>query len=713
MRSSRSADWSALLTLLLSGIQFFVVTGVRPKNKPGYREELIVRQQMSSDMQKYMNLSADPCTDFFEFACGNWGAYHSLYSAQELMENRILEQLQQLLTEPLPPQHHPNGYSGQSLSNVRKVRAFYESCVAVEGNASERRRFLMKILQDNGGLRNVENSNWQHNRQWLQTLAELRRKYGLDILLGLEIDQSQQGNSISFGEPKLTIIPVEHCNAFVTHGDRVKEEIYEQVQEQVAENMQNWFAMDAGEAFRFGGDIVRFEFELCKGMRVEDIQEPMDESPRALPLYGSRSRTAQIQLNRRKNGMTLAELTNEMGNLLDFKLFVEIILENQYLGAVYLRSSEYIKHLIRTVKSNNHITLSWYIIYVALNELNQPPEEPPLHRPRQCVQVIEQLFPHVLGEMFQRHVQRDNAKHDLDAIFSDIIKAFEQQMHAEWLDERDRRAARTRLSQYRFLLPDYKNLDLSDLQFYKRQDYWSRLETVLKYRSDQQFEKLRESDNDQDLNDLLDAFEVRTSLASHKQAVLVGWGLLQSPYYHYHYPKALKYALLGQRLASSLVQAFVDNGWNQWNELTMDGYRNVSECHRAQYSNYLYNEPREFRSVTRLREIIAESSGLNIAFKAYLEWLEQQDYSLGPLLEKETLPQLNFSNTQLFFIYFAQSQCWAKDNQEAILDSMPLMQHTPERWNVNGPLSNSVEFGREFGCALGTPMNNGDKCLVY
>ncbi|KAH8292057.1 hypothetical protein KR054_004167, partial [Drosophila jambulina] len=681
-----------------------------------YRDEQTVRQRMSMDMHKYINLSADPCTDFFEFACGNWGGYHSPPTAQELMENRISEQLQQLLTEPLPPQHHPNGYSGQSLANVRKVQAFYDSCVAVEGNATERSHFLKKILQDNGGLRNVENSNWQHNRQWLQTLAELRRKYGLDILIGLEIDQNLQqskGNGIFFGEPKLTIIPKEHCNAFVTHGDRVKEEIYEKVQEQVAENMQDWFAMETGEAWRFGGDIVRFEFELCKGMRVEDIQEPEDESPRVLPLYRARSRTAQRQLNRRKGGMTLTELTSEMGNLLDFKLFVELILENQYLGAVHLRSPEYVKRLIRTVKSNNHITLSWYIIYVALNELNQPPEEPPSQRARQCVHVIQRLFPQVLGEMFQRQVRRDNAKHDLDAIFSDVIKAFEQLMHAEWLDETDRRTARSRLSQYRLLFPDYKNLDLSDLQFHKRQDYWSRLEIVLKYRSDQEFESLRESYNGQDLDDSLDAFEVRTALDPHQQAVLVGWGLLQSPYYNYYYPKALKYALLGQRLASTLVLAFLDDEWNQWNELTMAGYRNETECQRAQYGSYLYNQPGEFRSATRLKEIIAAGSGLNIAFKAYLEWLEQQDYRLGPLLEKETLPQLNFSNTQLFFLYFAQSQCWAKDNQEAILDSMPLMRHTPERWDVNGPLSNSAEFGREFGCALGTPMNSGDKCLVY
>lgn len=701
------------------------------------REGRKVRNAMSRDMLKYMNLSADPCADFYDYACGNWPQYHNrqlregqMVTAQQLVESRIVDQLQELLKLPLPPHHHPNELSPISAANVRKVCSFYDSCIAIEANAEERSRFLMKILREHGGLRNVPNSNWQQRYDWLQMLAALRRDYGLDILIGLSIDlnlHQMRGNSIYLGEPKLTIMPPEHCSALVTRQANVRDEVYEQIQQQVANNFNQWFGMEQGEALRFGGDIVRFEFELCKRMREQPQNEP---PPPQAPVFAGRSRIGQERLRQQSPSsntmyprMTLNELTNKMGGegSINFGLFVQSILESAYEEHVYLRSPAYLEHLVRLIKANNRYTISGYILYLAMLELNQPPEEQAMLRPKQCVHVVQRLFPQVLGDMYQRHVQRDQAQHDMEEIFSDVVKAFEQQLRVEWLDENDRRAARTRLSQYSTKFPDYQGIDLAGLHFQKNENYWQKLETTLRYNAREKLNALRGNDFGQrDGDATLDAFEVRAALLPRQQAVLVGWGLLQEPYYSHHYPKALKYALVGQRLASALLQAFDDEGWNKnpqatapWNELTMSGYRNASECQRAQYSNYLFDQPDEFQNATRLREVIAEIGALNVAFNAYLSWLELLDPKMMPLLLHETLTDLNFTNTQLFFLYFAQSRCWAKPGEEPAPLGMPMQQHTPQRWDVNGPLSNSEEFAREFGCPLGSPMNSGNKCLIF
>ncbi|KAH8359835.1 hypothetical protein KR093_009080, partial [Drosophila rubida] len=706
-------------------------------NNAESREEQRVRQVMAREMGKFMDLSLDPCVDFYNYACGNWAQYHTrqlrdgeLGTAQQLVEAGIVEKLQELLKLPLTPQHHPNEYSSASVANVRKVVSFYDACVAVEANARERHQFMLKVLQKHGGLRNVQNSNYQPNYHWLQMLSELRRNYGLDILIGLSVDlnlEQMRGNSIYLGEPRLTIIPPEHCNTLGVQEAEEHSEIYDVLQQQVASNLHDWFDMEQAEAERFAGDIVRFEFELCKRMHEREHLPPVDQQPpdQQPPVYAARSRTGQDRLRQHNDApyprRSLAEVDSQVGGgALSFKRFVESIVEGGHVDYVYLRSQSYLSHLVRTVKANNHFTISGYILYVALLELNQPPEEQAMQRPQQCVRVMQRLFPQVLGDMFQHHVRQNDAQNDIEQIFDDVIKAFEQQLKVEWMTENDRRAARTRLVQYHTQFPDYQGVDLSQLRFQKDDDYWRRLEITLRYNALEQLNSLRGNDFSQPDEGGLDAFEVRAALVPRKHEILVGWGLLQSPYYSYYYPKALKYALLGQRLASALLLAFDDDGWNKypqatspWSDETMAGYRNVSECQRAQYSNYLTDEPSEFRNATRLRQIIAESSALNVAFNAYLSWLEQLDPKLKNLLSRETLPELNFTNTQLFFIYFAQTRCWAKLGEEPPPRGLPLMLHTPERWDVNGPLSNSEEFGREFGCPLGSLMNSGNKCLVY
>ncbi|XP_017846710.1 endothelin-converting enzyme 2 [Drosophila busckii] len=695
-----------------------------------------VRSSISRDMLKYMNLSADPCEDFYEYACGNWAQHHlrqlrgAYGSAQTLMEERITEQLQKMLTTPLTALQTREQSNDYAL-NVRKVRSFYESCVQIEANAAERAAYLRQVLRKHGGLRIVENSNWQTDNHWLQMLAALRRNYGLDILVGFDVQlnlQQLRGNSIYLGEPKLTIIPKEQCNAqAATRDANVRNgEFYTQQQQQVADNMMAWFDIESGEAARFAGDIIRFEFELCKRMGVEEEQQQDEQqtTSRGSRMGQQRLRQQQPTLYPR---VTLVELTAKMNRTLDFKLYVESILEYQHLEYVYLTSTRYLLELARLVRANNRYTLSGYILYLALRELDQPPLAAPLYRPRQCVQQLQRLLPQVLGDMYQRQMQRDASQDDMDQIFIDVVKAFDQQLKAPWLSDMDQRAARQKLAQYHTQFPDYQSVDLSNLKFQNQDDYWHKLDTVLAFNARQQLEQLRGNSiaATDAAADTLAAFEVRAALGS-QHALLVGWGLLQAPFYNYYYPKALKYALLAQRLAAALILAFDNEGWNRnpqttspWSEFTLAGWRNASECQRAAYSNYLSNNPDDFNNATRLREVIAESSALTVAFNAYLAWLELTDHKTMQQLVKETLPELNFTNTQLFFIYFAQTRCWAQpeaaEQQQLpeLASAMPLLKHTPERWNVNGPLSNTPELGREFNCALGSAMNSGDKCVVY
>lgn len=218
------------------------------------------------------------------------------------------------------------------------------------------------------------------------------------------------------------------------------------------------------------------------------------------------------------------------------------------------------------------------------------------------------------------------------------------------------------------------------------------------------------------IQNVVEAFA--TYISSNERTLQYGWGLLQPPFYSYNYPKSLKYSALGYAIARELLLHHVDEqiwevGKHSGFSQHVDDFKANRECFRAQVSSYLFNTPEVYRNGTQLREIMADTSALSVAFLAYNNWLEKQD-AQNPELKFETLPNMNFTNTQLFFVNFAQSRCadrYAMEPTEPS-ESFPMDLHTLERWHVNGPLSNEEEFGLDFSCDLGAEMNSADKCSI-
>ena len=134
----------------------------------------------------------------------------------------------------------------------------------------------------------------------------------------------------------------------------------------------------------------------------------------------------------------------------------------------------------------------------------------------------------------------------------------------------------------------------------------------------------------------------------------------------------------------------------------MDAFNNASNCLRNQYSTYSIKEIFIDGNFT-LGENIADDGALRIAEMAFEYLLSNASWT-----DQDSLPSLeHFTQQKLFYLGLAMLWCEVKD------DFNEKDTHAPNRFRVNGPLSNSDKFAQIWGCKLGSAMNPKDKCHMW
>lgn len=94
-----------------------------------------------------------------------------------------------------------------------------------------------------------------------------------------------------------------------------------------------------------------------------------------------------------------------------------------------------------------------------------------------------------------------------------------------------------------------------------------------------------------------------------------------------------------------------------------------------------------------------------MSYKAYQNWVKENK-------EEQTLPDLDFTPYQLFWMAAAQTWC-SKTRPETLKLRITTDTHSPPIFRVNGVVSNTVEFLNDFKCSESSAMNRKNKCKVW
>ncbi|XP_073892292.1 kell blood group glycoprotein isoform X11 [Macaca fascicularis] len=196
-------------------------------------------------------------------------------------------------------------------------------------------------------------------------------------------------------------------------------------------------------------------------------------------------------------------------------------------------------------------------------------------------------------------------------------------------------------------------------------------------------------------------WEVNAYYSISDHVVVFPAGLLQPPFFHPGYPRAVNFGAAGSIMAHELLHIFY--------QLLLPGGCPACDTHALQeallclkrhYAAFPLPSGTSFNDSLTFLENAADVGGLAIALQAYSKRLLWHH-------GETVLPRLDLSPQQIFFRSYAQVMCREPSPQESY-DT-----HSPPHLRVHGPLSSTPAFARYFRCARGTLLSPSSRCQLW
>ncbi len=190
-------------------------------------------------------------------------------------------------------------------------------------------------------------------------------------------------------------------------------------------------------------------------------------------------------------------------------------------------------------------------------------------------------------------------------------------------------------------------------------------------------------------------------------------GILQPPFYDFKADDALNFGGMGAVIGHELTHGFDDQGAlfdpegnlkNWWTEADTKAFKDRTQCIVDEYDQFIAVDDLHVRGKLTLGENTADNGGLRIAYMALMKSIADS----GKQPEKIDC----YTPEQRFFIGWGQIWCQNQTDQVArmlALNNEP----SPGNYRANGVVQNMPEFQKAWGCKAGQPMVKANACHVW
>ncbi|KFU94964.1 Neprilysin [Chaetura pelagica] len=678
-----------------------------------------------------MDSTAEPCNDFYQYACGGWLKRNvipetsSRYSNFDILRDELEVVLKDVLDTP----------SSNDITAVQKAKTLYRSCInetAIDGRGGQPLISLLPNVSDWP----VATANWDssYGAAWTAetAIAQLNSRYGKKVLINFFVgtdDKNSTAHIIHIDQPGLglpsrdyyecTGAYKEACSAYVDFMISVAKLILQERnipvnESRISEEMKR---------------VMDLEKEIANATtKSEDRNDP-------LLLY---------------NKMTLAQLQNNFSLEIDHKVFNWSKFINDIMATVQINidNTEHVvvydpEYLIKLKSILNKYTprdlqnyMIWRFIMDLVNSLSRNYKDTrnafrkALYGTtsetavwRRCANYVNGNMENAVGRLYVEEAFAGDSKHVVEEMIADIREVFINTLdELTWMDaetkkkaEQKATAIRERIGYPDEIVTDDKKLnsEYQELNF-KEEEYFENIIQNLVFTQKKRLKKLREKVDKEEW--ISGAAVVNAFYSASRNQIVFPAGILQPPFFSASQPKSLNYGGIGMVIGHEITHGFDDNGRNfnengdlidWWTEESARNFKELSQCMVYQYGNFSWDLAggQHLSGINTLGENIADNGGIRQAYKAYENFVKKHG-------KEKLLPGLEMNHKQLFFLNFAQVWCGTYRPEYAV-NSIKTDVHSPGKFRVIGSLQNSPEFSEAFSCTNTNFMDPAKKCRVW
>ncbi|KFQ95991.1 Neprilysin [Nipponia nippon] len=678
-----------------------------------------------------MDTTAEPCNDFYQYACGGWLKRNvipetsSRYSNFDILRDELEVVLKDVLDTP----------SSNDIAAVQKAKTLYRSCINETTIDSRGGRPLISLLPNVSDWP-VATTNWDssYGTTWTAetAIAQLNSRYGKKVLINFFVgtdDKNSTAHIIHIDQPGLglpsrdyyecTGAYKEACSAYVDFMISVAKLILQ----------ERSISFNEGEISEQMKRVMDLEKEIANATtKSEDRNDP-------LLLY---------------NKMTLAQLQQNFSLEIDRKAFNWSKFINDIMSTVQIKveNTEHVivydpDYLIRLKSILNKYTprdlqnyMIWRFVMDLVNSLSRNYKDTrnafrkALYGTtsetavwRRCANYVNGNMENAVGRLYVEEAFAGDSKHVVEEMIADIRDVFIKTLdELTWMDAETKKKAEQKATAIRerigypdeIVTDDNKlNSEYQELN-YKEEEYFENIIQNLVFTQKKRLKKLREKVDKEEW--ISGAAVVNAFYSASRNQIVFPAGILQPPFFSASQPKSLNYGGIGMVIGHEITHGFDDNGRNfnengdlvdWWTEESARNFKDLSQCMVYQYGNFSWDLAggQHLSGINTLGENIADNGGVRQAYKAYENFVKKHG-------KEKLLPGLEMNHKQLFFLNFAQVWCGTYRPEYAV-NSIKTDVHSPGKFRVIGSLQNSPEFSEAFSCTKTNYMDPAKKCRVW